>query len=190
MVSIVDLWQPILLSAIIVFVVSWILNVFAPHHRGDYVQAPDEEAALAALRQLNLPAGDYYVPRAADMQSFRDPAFLARMKQGPVALLRIRPGRTPSMNRELLQWFVFLLVVGISAAYLAGRTLAAGSDYLTVFRVAGFVAFVAYGYGQAIESIWYARKWRSTLAALADALVYALLTGGVFGWLWPHAAQA
>jgi hypothetical protein len=34
-------------------------------------------------------------------------------------------------------------------------------------------------------SIWYHRSWGTTLRYTVDGLVYALLTAGIFGWLWP-----
>ena len=33
------------------------------------------------------------------------------------------------------------------------------------------------------ESIWFGRSWSMTLKTFLDALIYAVLTGGVFGWL-------
>jgi hypothetical protein len=35
------------------------------------------------------------------------------------------------------------------------------------------------------NSIWYHRAWSSTIKSVVDGFVYALLTAGVFGWLWP-----
>jgi hypothetical protein len=35
-------------------------------------------------------------------------------------------------------------------------------------------------------SIWAWRRWSTTLKGVFDGLVYALLTAGVFGWLWPR----
>jgi len=35
-------------------------------------------------------------------------------------------------------------------------------------------------------SIWYRRAWSMTIKATVDGLIYALLTAGTFGWLWPH----
>ena len=35
-------------------------------------------------------------------------------------------------------------------------------------------------------SIWYGRSWRITIMYTLDGLIYALLTAGVFGWLWPR----
>jgi hypothetical protein len=89
------------------------------------------------------------------------------------------------MGKYLAMWFVFCLVIGVFAAYLAGRTLGPGTEYLTVFRVTGTVAFLGYAVGQATNSIWMGVTWSSTLKHVFDGLVYALLTAGVFGWLWP-----
>src|SRR2546426_4512949 len=35
-------------------------------------------------------------------------------------------------------------------------------------------------------SIWYRRSWITTIKATVDGLIYALLTAGVFAWLWPQ----
>jgi hypothetical protein len=37
-------------------------------------------------------------------------------------------------------------------------------------------------------SIWYWRAWSLTAKVVFDGLIYAMLTGGTFGWLWPAAA--
>jgi hypothetical protein len=37
------------------------------------------------------------------------------------------------------------------------------------------------------SSIWYKKSWSGTLKNVFDGLVYGLVTGGVFGWLWPGA---
>ena len=34
-------------------------------------------------------------------------------------------------------------------------------------------------------SIWYHRGWHLTLKGALDGLIYACLTAGAFGWLWP-----
>ena len=61
-----------------------------------------------------------------------------------------------------------------------------GTQYLEVFRFAGTTAFAAYSLALAQHSIWYRRNWGATLRSMFDGLVYALLTAGVFGWLWPR----
>ncbi|HEU5208673.1 MAG TPA: hypothetical protein VFU06_04610 [Longimicrobiales bacterium] len=183
MVSLMSLWLPILVSALIVFFASAILHMLLPLHREDWAKLPDEEAARAALR--NVPPNDYMVPRGEGMSSMKDPAFMQKYREGPVVLMTVHPAGEPSMGRNLAQWFVLSVIVSIFAAYVAGRALGPGAGYLEVFRFAGSTAFAAYALGQVQESIWSGRKWSTTLKNVLDALVYALLTAGVFGWLWP-----
>jgi hypothetical protein len=64
--------------------------------------------------------------------------------------------------------------------------LPAGSDYLRVFRFAGTTAFIAYSAALWQMPIWYRRSWVITIKATVDGLIYALLTAGTFGWLWPR----
>jgi hypothetical protein len=70
-------------------------------------------------------------------------------------------------------------------AYLAFHTLPSGAEYLTVFRVTGTATFMAYGLGTIPESVWFGRPWSSYFLGAFDALLYALIAGGIFGWLWP-----
>jgi hypothetical protein len=78
------------------------------------------------------------------------------------------------------------VLVSVFAAYVAGRALAPGAHYLGVFRFAGAVAFAGYSLGILQFSIWYRRNWGTTMKSVFDGLIYALLTAGTFGWLWPR----
>ena len=89
------------------------------------------------------------------------------------------------MGKSLLLWFVYVVVVTIFAAYIAGRALGPGTHYLLVFRFVGASAFMGYSLALPQQSIWYRRNWGTTLLSMFDGLVYALLTAGTFGWLWP-----
>jgi ABC-type antimicrobial peptide transport system permease subunit len=73
------LWLPILLSAAIVFVVSSVIHMLSPWHKSDYPQAPNEDKLRDAVRPLNIPPGDYMVPRAATREELRTPEFAAKM---------------------------------------------------------------------------------------------------------------
>ena len=76
-------------------------------------------------------------------------------------------------------------VVGVFAAYVAGRALGPGATYLDVFRFAGTTAFAGYGLALLQGSIWWGRKWSTTFKSMVDALIYASLTAGTMGWRWP-----
>ena len=45
-----DLWLPIVLSAVLVFVVSSILHMVIPIHKGDYKKLPGEDQVLESMR--------------------------------------------------------------------------------------------------------------------------------------------
>jgi hypothetical protein len=115
----------------------------------------------------------------------KSPEHKEKLAKGPVLFMTVMPNGQPSMGRSLVQWFVYCVVVGIFAAYVAGRALAFGTDYLTVFRFAGATAFAGYGLALLQNSIWYRRNWGATLRSVFDALIYAGMTGGAMGWLWP-----
>ena len=114
------------------------------------------------------------------------PAFAEKMKAGPVMVFTVMPSGPMSMSRNLVLWFIYSAVVGFFAAYVAGRALPAGAEYLRVFRFVGVIAFVGYSLALWQMSIWYRRAWSTTVKATVDGLVYALLTAGTFGWLWPR----
>jgi hypothetical protein len=57
---------------------------------------------------------------------------------------------------------------------------------LRVFRVVGTTAFLAYGLGHLSDGIWKNQTFSFTIKEVIDGLVYALLTAGTFGWLWPR----
>ena len=60
MVPITALWLPILLSAVIVFIVSALIHMALPIHKSDYRKLPDEERVLDALRSAGVTPGRRY----------------------------------------------------------------------------------------------------------------------------------
>jgi hypothetical protein len=186
MVSLVALWLPILLSAVFVFFVSSLIHMFLGYHANDYRKVPDEDGVMDALRKMSIPAGQYHMPHASGMKEMKSPAFREKVKKGPGAMLTIWPGGDTAMGGFLIQWFLYSVVVGIFAAYIAGRALPPGADYFWVFRFTGATSFACYAIGGWQESIWFKRSWTVTLKNTCDGLLYALITAGTFGWLWPR----
>jgi hypothetical protein len=179
------LWLPILLSAVIVFVVSSAIHMVSPWHKSDYPKLPNEDKVLDALRPFAIPAGDYMAPRPSSREEMRSPQFLERVKRGPVVMLTVWPGGPMNMTKNLINWFLYAVVVSVFAAYIAGRALPPGTPYLQVFSFVGATAFIGYSLALWQMSIWYRRAWTTTIKATVDGLIYALLTAGTFGWLWP-----
>jgi Flp pilus assembly protein TadB len=185
MVSVMSLWLAILLSAIAVFVVSSILHMVLPIHRKDYGKMPNEAGVMAAMRDAGVAPGDYSFPCPESPKDMRSPEMLEKYRQGPVGVMNVIPTGPPAMGKSLVQWFIFSVVAGVFVAYITGRTVGAGADYLAVFRVAGATGFLAYGIGHVHQSIWQGQAWSTSFKFVFDGLVYGLVTAGVFGWLWP-----
>jgi hypothetical protein len=187
MVPVTSLIIPVLISSVLVFLASFVIHMVLAYHRSDLRKLADqqEDLVMETLRHLNLPPGDYGVPHPGSPDRMRDPAFVAKMQKGPVILMNVSPGSSPALAKNLTQWFIYTLVVGVFAAYITGRAVGPGIEYLTVFRFVGTTAFMGYSLALLHESIWYKRSWVRTAKSMFDGLVYALLTAGVFGWLWP-----
>jgi hypothetical protein len=185
MVSVVSLWIPILLSAVIVFVASTIIHMVLRYHRTDFGTIPNEDEVMDALRKFDIPPGDYVIPCAGSSKEMGSPEFIEKATKGPVAFMTVIQSGPPAMGKSLMLWFIYCIVVGITAAYITGRALGPEAHYLAVFRFAGCTAFVGYALALWQNSIWYKRSWSTTLKSTFDGLVYALLTAGTFGWLWP-----
>lgn len=179
-----QLWLPIVVASAFVFVVSAVIHMATPLHKGECRKVTNEEPLRVALRAQALKPGDYTVPRPDSMKDMCSPEMLEKYKQGPVALLTVLPNGAPSMGKSLLQWFVLSLVVSSFAAYVAWFALGAEATYRQAFRVTGTVAFAGYALGGISDSIWRGRAWGTTAKYLFDGLLYALVTGGAFGWLW------
>lgn len=172
--------MPILVSAAVVWIASALVWMVLPWHKTDWTAPADEDGLRQALKGAT--PGLYMLPYCVDPKALNDEAMKKKFIDGPLAYITVIPNGLPKMGPKLGMTFLFYLLVGIIAAYFVSRTVGAG-DYLEVFRIAGTTAFVAYGIAYFQESIWFGRPWSLTAKSLLDALIYGLLTGGVFGWL-------
>ncbi len=186
METLAGLWMPILVSAVLVFVASSLVWNVLGAHKWHIRGLPDEAGVREALSRHPVAPGMYTIPYSSSPAAFKDPAFREKMVQGPVAVITVRKAGMPDMGRFLGAWFVYCLFVSYAAAFVCGQTLAKGAPYMTVFRVAGAVAFAGYSFAQIPNAVWWGRPWKSALKEFADGIVYAALTAGAFGWLWPE----
>jgi hypothetical protein len=184
MTALVALWLPILLSAVFVFVVSSVMHMALPWHRGDYKKLPDEDATLDGLRATGVLRGQYMFPCAGSMKEMGSPEMQAKLKRGPIGVLIVRGPEAASMGRALGQWFVFC----ICTAYVTGLHLPGGAGFDTVFRTAGAVATLCHAFTSVNDSIWKGLSWATTFKFVVDGVLYGLATGATFAWCWPAAA--
>lgn len=186
--ALLSLWLPILLSAVVVFVISSLIHMVIKWHASDYRGFANEDAVRAAIRAGNPAPGRYVVPYCSDMKEMGGEAMLQKYREGPVGQILLAPVGAPNIGRSLGQWLLFTLVVAVIAAVLVTQLF--GLDPArarAAAKLAGAVSFVAYGLGTITESIWSARPWSSSVKYLLDAALYAVGSALVFYWLWPEA---
>jgi hypothetical protein len=186
MISLVQLWLPILVAAIAVFAASSLVHMVLRWHATDYRRLPNEDDVRAVVRAGGAGPGQFFIPYCADPKEMGQPEVVAKFREGPVGLLVLRPVGSPGMGKPLGLWFALNLVVSILAGYLACRTLAAGSSFPQIFRVVSIVTFAAYAGGAVQQAVWMGKPWSSTVKEVGDALIYAIVSALVFGWLWPR----
>src|SRR4030095_725360 len=164
---------PILVATVLVFVASCIAWMALPHHKSDARRMPDEAAALEALGRQNVRPGLYRFPWADSMAEMKDPAFVAKLDKGPVALMTVLPSGPFNMGKSMALWTGYLVVIGIFVAYITGRVLRPPPSPASS--------------GSPLQNaIWGGKPLSVVFKEIVDGVVYGLLTAGAFGWLWPR----
>ena len=186
MVPLVQLWLPILASAVLVFFASAIFNmVLTFWHRPDYSGFSNEDEVRAAVRKGSTAPGAYMLPYCSRPEDMKKEEAQQKFREGPVAFVFLRASGAPNMGAPLGQWFVFCLLVSLFAAYVGSSTLAPGTEPAQVFRVVGTAALLGHAFGTLPMGIWWGHPWRSVIKHFIDGIVYALIVGVLFAWLWP-----
>jgi hypothetical protein len=186
MIPLTSLLLPIAVSAVLVFIASSLIHMVLPYHRSDYGRVPSEDEAMEALRRFSIAPGVYVMPAPGSAAEERSPEYIAKRAKGPIAMLTVFKPGPPELGMQLGLWFVYTLVVSVFVAYVTGLALGPDASYRSVFRIASTVAFMGYALSLPQFSIWFGRPWSITLKSVFDGLIYGLLTGGAFGWLWPE----
>jgi len=182
--TILTLWLPILLSAIAVFIVSSIIHMVLGYHDNNYKKLPDEDAFLDQVGKLDIPPGEYMYPFCAGHKDMQSEGYIDKLNKGPVGLMTAMPKGPFTMGKNLINWFIYSIIVGIFSAYIAMQSLTVDSSFRLVMHTVAIASFSGYALGLIQDSVWYNRAWSTTLKLVFDGLLYALATGAVFAWLW------
>lgn len=185
MVHLAQIWLPIVLSAIGVFVVSSLLHTVLNWHASDYWKLPDEEAARAALRKDAPMPGQYAVPWCTHGADMKSEEMQRKFREGPIALIYLRAAGAKHMGGALIAWFSFVLAASALIGYVAAVAAPVGSTTPHVFRLVATTALLAYAGGAPVQAIWIGLPWRAAVKDMVDGAIYAAVTGALFAWLWP-----
>jgi hypothetical protein len=185
MPSLDQLWIPILLSAVLVFVASDLIDMVIKWHNSDYHGFSNEDEVRAAVRKSNPVPGQYLMPYCKDPKDMAKPEMIQKFTEGPTAFMNIMKPGAPSMGKPLVLWFILALVVASVSGYLACHTVPVGAGFLAVARVVSLTTFLAYAVGPVSNAIWMGKPQSATIKECVDAFIYGLVTACAFGWLWP-----
>lgn len=190
MAFLTELWLPILLATVFVFIASSVIHMALPYHKKDCAKMDGEEQVLEAMRSAGVKPGAYMFPMCGSMKDWNSDEMKAKREKGPQGIMTVVPPGGFNMGKSLVLWFMQSLIVSFLVAYIGWHSIGATGDYLHVFRIVGASAFLAYAIGNMHDSIWKGQSWVVTGKFMFDGLVYALLTAGTFGWLWPTVEAA
>jgi hypothetical protein len=180
------LWLPTLVSAVAVFILSFIAHMAIPKwHSTDYPKLPDEAPVLDALRPFAIPPGEYMAPRPANNAEMQTAEFKEKQQRGPVILLNVFPSGEVSLGRFLGLWFIYVLVVAALSGHVAWAPYHDNFDARGVFHTVALTSFLGYVAALWQGTIWYRRSVLTALKSTIDGAIYALATGWIFCYLWP-----
>lgn len=184
MVSLGQLWLPILIAAVACHLVGFLMWMLLPHHRSDWSPVPDE-GALRNLLKGKLAPGLYIVPFGthADM---RTPEMVAKRTEGPNLFLTVLPNGVGSMTPYMVKNLLFHAFVSLLVAYVGVHALPIGTGFGRVIQVLATAGILAYALNWGHATIWFGKPFKVAMKEAFDGLVMALVTAAIFGWLWPH----
>jgi hypothetical protein len=181
-----QLWLPILVSAVAVFVASSIAWMVLPHHRADIQKLPDEPATVTAVTRFGIPPGFYMWPNCATPEEMKSQEYKDRYAKGPWGTLTII-GARPNFGLNLTVLFLVYLIISVATAFVTGAASPPGASFGDVFPVAAVMAVTAYTMGAIPGGIMTGRPRRFLVTDFVDCVVYGLLTAAIFGLMWPGA---
>jgi hypothetical protein len=185
-INLAQLWLPIVLSGIGIFVASSVIHMLLKWHSAEYGQIGNEDAVRVAINAGQPKPGQYMLPYCTDPKQFGEPDMKRKLQEGPVGIIVLKPPGMFAMGPMLLQWFVYVTALSFVVGYLAAHSLGAGAPFLHVFRLVWTVAYLAFLCGSIQNAIWMGKPWKHVMTDALDAAIYGAVSGALFGWLWPH----
>ncbi len=189
-----ELWLPIIVSAVAVWIAAAVAWTALPHHKKDFKKLPDESGFIAQLRAMSIPPGSYMIPMCSHSKGGMSEEAKRCMAEGPLGFISLwKPPAT--MGKNMVLSFCVYLGVSITIGYLAWVTLgtpdglsigaAAGHSFGRVFQITGTAGILAYVFAHIPGGIWFGTPARSILMNIIDGVAYGCITGAIFAWLWP-----
>ena len=181
-----QLWLPILVAAVLVYIASALIHMVFKWHNSDYRKLVNEDEVQAILRKGGtLAPGQYTAPYCADMKAMRDENVVKKFVEGPVVFFTVFKSGPPKMGGTLARWFLYNLLIAVIAGSIALQVYGLPGNAHYAGHLVGLVTFLTYAGGSVQSGIWMGKPWVSVLKDLLDALIYGIVSALAFWWLWP-----
>lgn len=184
-VTLLELWLPIVLGALAMFLLSFVFWMLMKHHYGDFRALPQEDGLVEALD--GAPAGQFRFPWCGTPEEMADPAFQERYNNGPKGFVVVLPRGPFAMGAGLGKTLLFCLVVTAAVGYVATIGLTRESAGMDVLRLTSTVTWLTACGAHGWSVIWMGRDRGQTLRDVLDSLGYGLAVGALFMQFWPGA---
>ncbi len=178
------LWIPVVVSAVVVFVASFLAWMVLPHHKADIKTLPEEQALVDLLERLKPAPGTYMWPGCRSGESMNSDAYKARYAAGPWGSINVQ-AKQPNFGMNLTLTFAFYIVLSVAVAFVTAQAVERDAEFLAVFKVTAVVAILGYCAGQIPGALFMGKPTRFVMTDLADGVVYGLLTAMIFAATWP-----
>lgn len=180
-----NLWLPILVTAVLIFVASSLIHMVFKWHNSDYKKVANEDEVRAAIRAGSPAPGQYVVPYCMDMKDMKGEAMMKKFTEGPIAFVTVRKNGPPAMGTTLALWFVFTVFIAAVAAYVASQVYGLKANPHQAGHLVGMLSFLAYAAGSVPLGIWMGKPWGSVAKDVLDGFIYGVISALTFMWLWP-----
>ena len=189
------LWLPIVASAVAVWIASALAWMLVGHHKGDWQEVPNEDSFIDTVERMGIPPGSYGFPefrKCEGLSADEKKAKWESMQKRPIGILRV--WGPISMGRNMAKTFVVYLVASVLIGYLGWHAFAVAAaesgeavrpDFLRIMQVLGTAGILTHCFAGLPGDIWFQKSRREIVTGLADGVVFGLITGAVFAWLWP-----
>jgi hypothetical protein len=180
-----QLWLPIVLSAVVVWVLSFLFWAVLPFHHKDWKTLPDEAAVTGFIRGAGIAPGNYAFPNCTSAAQKKDPEFQKKWKEGPSGTLAVWPTNL-SMPRNMLLTFLVYLVIGVFIGYIGANAFTGPISQKQIFQVLGAAGVAAYSFSFVPNQIWFNHTPSAIVRNIIEGVIYGLATGLIFALMWPR----
>ena len=180
------LWLPVVVSTVALFFAGFLSWMVVKLHEKDWVKMEDEDKVIDAIREANVPEGNYMFPGTNKASEMNEPEYVAKYNAGPRGILSVMPAA--NMGKNLALTMLYYFVCSLTFAYLANFALAdrkPDPDFITVFRFVATIGLLTFSASIVQHAIWFKSR---VVGHVIEAIAFSLISGAIFAALWPAAA--